>query len=607
MASTGVQVASFDAWTRSDQPTLNLGATTTIGLGGGADARGYLYFALPPALPGDTIISATLKLYQVGVASGGSRTLTVQRCTQAWTESKITYGNQPTGTATGQATRTLGDGGVSGRLWEFDVTAMVAAVAAGAQWFGFRIQSNNGTGMHVYSSESTVYQPTLEITYSPNADIPTNLRPDSGNAVSVASPLLQWDSVLAEAISAYRVQVSTDPAFGSTVEDSGQVFSNLPEHQMTFALTAGTTYYWRVKIWNEAGLASAYSAAATFTRTAKSSLTIDNPAASPNNYVTEATPPFGWTFGGTQTKFEVEVWDVTGSPVVLHDSTPIAGTANSYSPPTSIAFATGRTYRVYVRAWDDVARAGTPGDPPYVQASRDFTFQPQASVSPVATIVAATDTSPYVALTVTRATAPDFFQVFDGGTPISGLIEPADVFVSGTTYEINVVTLNPRVAYTALTVAAIVNGVTSSANPTVSVTTEPEGIWLCDRFGDNPVVINSGSDIGSWSTSEVSAVHQPIGAKYPVVLFQTGGARSGEVAGDLVGEYPGTETISADQWRTRLEALTEPLGQKLILTLTDTTIPVYVRKVVISPSREFIYSDSGEIPVSFEFHERAPD
>lgn len=599
MVDTGPQAAGYEADSNSATPTTPTRTShSRIVKAGTPTRRWFLYFALPPNTAGDTIISAKLKLYQYGVASGGSRTLSVTRLASQFTASSLTHNKQPSTTGA-SATRVLGDGGATGRLWEFDVTSLIQTVANGAVWYGFRVASDNTTAMALVSrSGIAAYRPTLEITYAPNVEAPTQLRPDHGNAVSIARPTFQWTPVV-DALDSYQFQISTTSDFSSFVggQDSGQVASTDPEHTINFDLTPGTTYYWRAKVWNAAGVESAYSETAEMTRTAKPTLTIDNPAADPNDFVTEATPPFAWTVsGGTQTKYQVLVWRGT---TLLHDSLERSGADDDYTPASNLALNTTSTYRVVIRIWDDVSRQATPGDPPYVEAEREFTFVPDATVDPVDTIVAASGVSPWPEVTVTRAVAPDYFQVFSDGVPVTGLIEPSDVFVSGTTYTITVRSLDPFTTYPLLTVAAIVNGATSSANPTVSVRTEPEGIWLCDEDGNNPVCIVSNADTGRWSSSETSAVHQPVGSPYAVVIFQSGGARNGVVEGFLQGNQSGLEDIDIDEWKARFRALTEPPGQKLILSLTDTTLPVYVRVPLLAPADE-----DGDVPVSFEAYER---
>lgn len=598
MTDTGPQRASYEAGSNAAAPTTPSKPAVYRVLEDDPHKRAFYFFALPPSVAGDTIISATLRLYQRGVASGGSRTLTVQRLSSGFTASKITHVVQP-GTTGATATCTLGNGGTTGRLWEFDVTALIQAVANGAGWYGFRLISNNGTAMAMSGLAGPYeYRPTLQIEYARNVEAPVQLRPDHGNAVSIARPTFQWTPIV-DALDSYQFQISTASDFSTFTggQNSGQVSSTDPEHTINFDLTAGVTYYWRVRVWNAAGVVSPYSATAEMKRDAKPTLTIDNPAADPNDYVTEATPPFSWTVsGGTQTKYRVMVWRGT---TLLHDSLERNGSDDDYTPTANLRLNSSDTYRVEVRIWDNVARQSTPGDPPYVRATREFTFEPQASVDPVDTIVAVGGVTPWPQITVTRATAPDYFQAFSGSRPLTGKIEPSDVFVSGTTYAITLRTLDPFTTYPNIKVVAIVNGVTSSANPTVSIRNEPEGIWLCDEDGNDPVCIVSDADTGRWNTSETSAVHQPVGSPYAVVIYQSKGARNGVVEGFLVGGQPGLEDIDIDEWKDRFRSLTEPPGQKLILSLTDTTLPVYVRLPLLSPANE-----EGDVPISFEAYER---
>jgi large repetitive protein len=98
--STAVVV---DANVRQGSATTNFGATTTFSVssGSGINQRVYLKFNLTscnPAIPASAIVRlATLRLYMTAVPAA-CRTLDLFPVAAAWTETAITWNNQPFGT-----------------------------------------------------------------------------------------------------------------------------------------------------------------------------------------------------------------------------------------------------------------------------------------------------------------------------------------------------------------------------------------------------------------------------------------------------------------------------------------------------------------------------
>jgi hypothetical protein len=94
----------LDTTVRQGTPNINYGATTTLRVSSGTavNQRTYVRFDLGqcnPAIPaGATIRLATLRLYASSMTSV-CRTVDLFRVTTAWTESTITWNNQPFGTA----------------------------------------------------------------------------------------------------------------------------------------------------------------------------------------------------------------------------------------------------------------------------------------------------------------------------------------------------------------------------------------------------------------------------------------------------------------------------------------------------------------------------
>jgi alpha-L-rhamnosidase len=119
------------------------------------------------------------------------------------------------------------------------------------------------------------------LTITPTSGIqffaPTNLLADDvANPVGTeAVPYFGWldsDTNANEIQTAYEILVASSPANLNNnigdMWDSGQVLSDRENHVVyagATALTADTEYYWKVRVWDREGVASPYSASATFT------------------------------------------------------------------------------------------------------------------------------------------------------------------------------------------------------------------------------------------------------------------------------------------------------------------------------------------------------
>lgn len=103
-ATPATTTAVNDATVTQGSPTSNFGTATTLSVssGNGVNRRVYLKFDLSqcrPAIPSTAgVRRATLRLYATGVPSA-CRTIDLFRATASWTESGITWNNQPFGTA----------------------------------------------------------------------------------------------------------------------------------------------------------------------------------------------------------------------------------------------------------------------------------------------------------------------------------------------------------------------------------------------------------------------------------------------------------------------------------------------------------------------------
>ena len=600
--TTVSQLAASDSLVRSDGATRNYSGLTYLGMNSSPQSRySFLYFNRPFPL-GATIVSATLNLHDFRAATGGARTLTVARVAASYQASKITWSNKPdvTGTST---TLTQGDSTVDGRLWAIDVTPQMQSVSDGAAWYGFRVTSSIATHFSVHSRDSSVFQPTLDIVWSDAPDAPSVLAPSNGRAVSVARPTLRFDFTDVSgdtSMQGFELQMNPSNVWTAPSVTTGVVASNAPEWLVNFDVLAAAVWWWRVRVKDGAGIWSAWSAGVSFTRTAKPAVTITNPAASPNNFVSEASPPFSWTATG-QVAYQLFVTDPVDTATVLWTSGKVTSADTAVSLPIRkpAVISPGGSYNLTVRIWDNVARESTPGDPVYTDASRVFTFNLSATVAPV-TVFTVTGAAPRpdAVLGWMRTTAPDSFTILRDGKVIDTGIEPVDLLVSGTTYAYTDLTASPRTPHT-WSVVCVVNGISSASNPTDTETLLPEGIWLSKLDGTSAICITGVDGAFTIEASEDSSVHYPLGASNGVLITQAVHGRIGSVSGFLKGAQAGLETVTLATWVAAFEALRTPRGQTLSLTLTDTQMNVFIHNTLKEPGVEF----HGDAPVSFDYSE----
>jgi uncharacterized protein YcfJ len=188
-ATTTTTSSVTDASVRQASATSNFGTSTTndVGSASSANLRLYLRFDLSgctPAIPASaTVRLATLRLYASTLA-GACRTLDIFRVASAWTESAVTWNNQPFGTTLNnpaQSSRTDSfDAGtptscenkvagyVTGALVTSDVAAFVAGTTNNGWMIRDDIEGSNPARTTTFSAKNlgTLAQaPQLVVTY----------------------------------------------------------------------------------------------------------------------------------------------------------------------------------------------------------------------------------------------------------------------------------------------------------------------------------------------------------------------------------------------------------------------------------------------------------
>jgi hypothetical protein len=405
--------------------------------------------------------------------------------------------------------------------------------------------------------------------------------------VSIAKPVLRFDYLdLSGSLSQAACQVQIDPAANwvSPGFDSGEVDTVDPELDLSTTayagLAAGASTQWRVRVQDSAGLWSGWSDAAAFTRAAQGTLTVSNPAAPPNAFVSEWTPPIIWALAGaTQTGYRVRVALATNPTHYLLDTGRRTGDDTEYTLPTGVLTDPGATYLLTVDTWDDVAREATPGDPTNVEVQRSFTFAEDPTPNPVTGLAVAADPSgsPFMVLTWSRSTAPDSFSVLRDGHLVESGLDPADLLVSGTSYVYSDqgVASGPHT----WTVQAVVNGKTSTGNPSVNGELFLQPIWLTDPHEGLHVPILLTSDTPTFTMPDIAGVYEPPASDHVVRVVQGQRGLEGHIAG-VISDYAGQQ---ASHWEANLMKWKLAPQTHLLLMIGNQSIRVIIGNVTIAP------------------------
>jgi hypothetical protein len=584
---------AVDSWADQARPGTELGDSVRLSLNGGAgtnNREAFVHFALPASILGATVLTAKLRLY-TAKPWASSQVVTAQRITQKWSERKLNWNNRPSASATNQATLTVASA-IADQLVELNVAAMLADVAAGSAFFGFKITLDTDVNRALHSAEAVKasVRPALELTYSLPPDAPTPIGPQGGRAVSIALPTLRWvfrDPDTGSAQTSYQVQVDDAADFASTLADTTKTAGGAELAISPLTINVNDVRYWRVRVWDDADVVSAWSDPVSFTRKAKGSLSIVSPSGST---VDDLSPPIAWTFtppaGGAQERYRLDVYELSfaGAPGVMrtvYNSGEITSAATSHTIPEG-KIVSGKFYRAVLFVWDNLDRDSYATDLDYVQATKDFTYSRSGAPTQVLTLTAVQTPAngPGVLLTWTRAAQPDFFALKVDGVEVLSRIDPTDVFVSGTTYSMKWWGATPRVSST-YEIEAVVNSAgafqNSDANATAALTVQLEGggVWLVDE-ADDTVVRIAGSQGPDLAIGSSGTTHFLRGRRDPVRIVDTIRGYEGDVAG-LLRSKADRDTMLALYGRTKpLRLIAGDLNLVVVLEELSGPTPTHV-------------------------------
>lgn len=543
--STSVTVrAHTDTWLEHDSPRANHGAGAKIRLRSDDTdhgRHGLIFFDRPFPL-GATITSAILRLYVKGGWSG-VHTITARRITDPWKENRVTWANQPSASDTNLATVVVTDVD-DGDEVTLDLTDLFADVSSGDTYDGLKLSLSEDEARALYSSDSPKpgITPKLDVEWSSAPYPPSNLQPAGGRAVSIASPILAWrfsDKRGSTKQGWSQVQVSDSADFSAPLYDSGKVANVRHSWNLAGELVIPTdvTRWWRVRVWDEAGLVSGWSNAVQFERVAQGNLTIVNPAPAPDNIVDETSPPITWSSDVALERIRLvldRVKDNGGLQELYEFKEQVveAGFDSITLPENLLKSET--TFRVRLFGWDTVDRQGTPGDPPFIFAQRDFTYERAGTPAPVETLQAAAF-GPVVRLTWTRTTEPDYFCLVVNGEEVLQRIDPDDVLVDVGTYQLDYWRAISGEETTYEVEAVVVDTGRkkhSAGNQIRTATTEVKGKYLVDE-DDGLVVHIKGGEQANLEIAESGTTYRLPGNRRPVRITDSIGGHEGPISGVL--------------------------------------------------------------------------
>ena len=599
------QLARIDTWVNQAAPSATHQQAAWYVLSNTASAAklGLIYFAIPFPL-GATVSNAKLQVYAKSVPA--NTTLRANRITAPWTEDKVTYTTRPAISATNYDLA-ITTAAVDGTLLEIDVTTMMQNVAAGQDFYGIQL-SVTGTGnnwlFYAADNVNADYAPTLVCTYSTTPEAPDDLRPGGGNNASPAQPHYAWQpdtdpdsSTQAKS----RVQVWNDLRT-SILYDSGLV-ANVSSSWDTAGtshpnLTDGQHVWWRVMYQDALGLNSPWSILSGFYRNSQGTLAWVNPSGAT---IDSPVYPFSWSLTGrTQEAYEMLLYKLpaagsTDVPQLIWHFPKTTSTATSQQVDPGL-IVSGQSYQMVLRVWDTLARQTIPGAPAWTTITKNFTYvRPTAATPGTTGLTATVDPNVTEAGVLLNwngpATTPDFFSVRQDGVEVVSRVNPADVLVSGTNFQMYYWGADADISHTyEVESVAAVGGYYkhSSANSTASATTTRTSKWLVDHQpGKDLKVRILDRDTPSLTIGESATTYYPVASRKPVRIT------------DSIRGYEGTVTghVASKADADNILKMKGRVNQRFRLITKTLNIPVRLGEVSVAPDSSFSPQDYWSVSI----------
>lgn len=538
------------------------------------EALALLRAAIPASIPKNAVVtSAKVWANQYDGGWSGSNTLTLLRHLAAYTY-RVTWNTKPAATTSNSQSKTAS---AAGTWWSIDVTDNVQDFIAGSKTnYGWRLATDSTVLHKMRTHRATASQPYLEIVYELPSKVPTDLAPQGG-AVAIAAPVLTFtcgDDTIA-------INVQVDPAADAgTAFDSDQVDATAGVLDLSQATPGGTyagladgdTTFWRARALSASGW-SGWSQWAEFSREDLETATLTSPSSTP----ADGTPPFEWTFSGTQTAWQADFLDSSGK--VLDSSGLVSGDDTNWTPTKGLRVS-GLSGVARIRLYDDVNRIATSGQVTYAEDSVALTVAFDGTVDPMDTLaVDVTANRPGLNLTGTLSSgAPDEVVIFRDDVQIARL-PGVDVF-TGTAFAY-IDWAAPIGASSTYRVAPVVGGRVAAGGPTASGTAHCVGIWLIEPASGLMAFLVDRDD-GTWDATDVATVHMPIADGAPPVRRRL---RRGVLTGAISGRVVDTVFFDAEDTLNALEVFANnDAGATYLLIAGSLNAEVIVGDILLSPT-----------------------
>jgi len=217
----------------------------------------------------------------------------------------------------------------------------------------WRVQASGPNGPSLWSE-------VWSFTTGNPPSVPSLVSPANKALTKNYSPKFDWGNSSAPAgtvFSYYRIQVSTDPAFGTTVINDT---ADISEFTPILVLDPNSTFYWRVCAYNTDGEVSGWSAVRTV-RTAIAPPVLSSPVS--GAAAGSLKPVFDWEDAAGATSYTIQVSKVASFSSVVLSKTAAGST---YTPTTNLPAGQTLYWRVQAKgpngpsAWSVVESFVTP-------------------------------------------------------------------------------------------------------------------------------------------------------------------------------------------------------------------------------------------------------
>jgi hypothetical protein len=465
-----------------------------------------------------TIFDGELVLTQEG-AVAGDVTLQVQLIGDDVDMRDVTWNERPTDMIGPIASLTK-SAPADGEKWRFDVTDLYQDIADGFKMNGMRLRSTAGNLIRFHSPYASPGRPVLNLTWSSGPRQPVDLKPGDGAVVSVDKWTQRVDYTDRRGDDPIQsIQVRIDAAQDEVTPDydTGEVPTTKPLVDLSrtdlpggvyAGLGSGAVTQLQARVRDDSGKWSPWSDWVQIQRINKPTLSAVSPTG--GGTVEELTPPITWNVS-SQTHWQMLVYVDDRSDKPVYNSGKRKGTALSHTIPKR-TLRDGDEFRVVIRSWDgEPEREATAGDPIYSKLTLNLTVAVTAGTTAPTVLTAASEVDrPVVTLVVTRAATPDSWTLTRqevgssfGQVAIDTDIDPEDVRLTGTTYELVDHSARPGIEYR-YRARAEVNGKLSTGEPTADITLTHTAVRLWDPaveddwvvLGERSVNDGGGEDFG---------------------------------------------------------------------------------------------------------------